>query len=139
MSDHVKQVLLFAAGLMFTIGAILLYLTSYHRLSDTSKGLLEQEELQQSLVESYALTRYDQCTVYGSQAISYLKTNWQSFGEVYLDSGSGPVLVPDAEHFRIAGHVCYIYGNGLYFVSLGYNANGVPDTVTIILKELPGN
>lgn len=139
MSDHVKQVLLFAAGLMFTIGAILLYLTSYHRLDNAGKDLLKQEERQQYLVESYALTRYDQCTIYGSQAISYLKTNWESFGEVYLDSGGGPVLVSDDEHFRTAGHIYYIYGNGLYFVSLGYNANGIPDTVTVTLKGFPEN
>ena len=128
MSEHTKYMLMAAAGISLTVLAILLWITSYRRLEEASTGILEKEQQKQTLIDEYALTRYDGSTIYGSQVITYLKTNWNHFqGEVYLDG----VQVTDADHFRTLNHAFYINGNGTYLLTLTYNDNKVPYKVTI--------
>jgi len=138
MSDNLKRMLLMGAGAMLTMAIIILYITSFRRVSDVTTELQEQELREQQTIELYPITRYDQCTIYGSQVINYLKTNFSFFDKVSIDSGdgNGPKPITDTDNFRTAGHDAYIYGNGLYFVSLVYNKNNVP-TEVIITKQGP--
>lgn len=135
MSDFVKKIMIAGAGLSLTAVAIVIYLTTFNRLKHIANELEASNKTQQALTEYYTITRYDQCYVYGSQVISYLKSNWTAFEKVTLNSGKGEYAVPDTDNLRNTADDSYIDSNSIYYITLEENDNGVPCVVTIILSN----
>ena len=130
MNDQTKRLVLMATGLLLTMMAIVIYLNSFSSLEKAIDGVNNKQKQDQHAIEMSSLTRFDNCTIYGSQVISYLKKNWDSFETIQLDIGEGTITVPDKDTFnnncRQIGSDYYIYGNGTYYVDLIYNKNEVP-------------
>lgn len=135
MSDFVKRIMLAGAGLSLTAVVIVIYLTTFNRLKHAAGELEFSNKTQQALIENYAITRYDQSYIYGSQVISFLKSNWAAFEKVTLNSGKGEYTIPDTDNLRDTADDSYINSNSIYHVTLEENDNGVPCVVIITLSN----
>lgn len=127
MTDFTQKVILAGVGLSLTAVAVILYLTTFQRLQDASDRMEAANQIQQAWIEDSAVTRYDGCRIYGSQVISYLKSNWAYFEKVTLDGNP----VTDTNHFRDRTSGSYIDSNAVYLITLQENSNKVPRIVVI--------
>ena len=133
--SHVKQILLGVTGLCLTAAVIIIFLTSFEHLQEASNRLEQQAIQQEANIENYAILRYDNCTIYGSQLIIYLKNNWDSFKIVTLRGERGTVSLTSTENVRDIESADYIDNNALYHITVTADANGVPNILHAEKKE----
>lgn len=132
-SSHIKTVMMAAVGLLLTGIIITLYLSCFQRIKNSTDAVEQREKTQMAQIENYAITRYDKCYIYGSQAISFLKSNWDAFKKVSLNGYE----IPDTYNLRNIDDPSYINSNNIYFVEVEEDNNGVPNIVTITLVTNP--
>lgn len=132
-SNPVKTAMMAAVGLLLTGIVITLYLSCLQRIKNSTDAMEEREQVQMTRIENYATTRYDKCSVYGSQVISFLKSNWDTLKKVSINGYE----TPDTYNLRNIDDPSYINSNGLYFVEVEEDNNGVPNIVTITLVTNP--
>lgn len=131
--SHIKYILFTATGLLLTGIIITIYLSCFQRIKNSTDTMEQNERTQMAQIENYAVTRYDKCYIYGSQVISFLKSNWDSLKEVSL----GDYEIPDTYNLRNIDDPSYINSNSIYFVEIEEGNNGVPNIITLTLVTNP--
>lgn len=129
--SYVKQILLGATGLCLTAAVIVIFFTCFNRLQETSNRIEQQAIQQEANVENYAILRYDNCTIYGSQLVMYLKNNWGSFTSVNLHRDGQTFEIPNTENLRNLDSDYYIDNNAMYRIAVEEDTNGVPNIIHI--------
>ena len=137
MSDMTRRLLITAVSLTLTVAVITTYLFFYKKTRTITDQVHQQSQIQQSQIEDYAVTRYNDSLIYGSQVVSFLKNNETRFEEVYMDSGNGNNLITGLQSFHDFDSPAYINMNAIYLLEMEPNANGVLTKLQITLSNTP--
>ncbi len=76
----IKEMIMFAAGLMMTVFVCGISFRIYDRAEVLGEKVIEREEQNIADIMEYELTRYDDDSINGSQAISYIRRAYAEYG-----------------------------------------------------------
>ncbi len=133
----IKEMIMFAAGLMMTVFVCGISFRIYDRAEVLGEKVIEREEQNIADIMEYELTRYDDDSINGSQAISYIRRAYAEYGvniEVKTENAEFVVDGNNLNEIRRVGSPNYINPSGNYSVNVDFDENDTVKQINIIQK-----
>lgn len=130
----VKEMILFAAGLMVTVFVCGISFRIYERAEVIGEKIVEREERSITDIMEYELTRYDNSEIDGSHAISYIRRAYSEYGASITVTNAQTTFTVDTdtiEEIRDTESGYYINPLKKYNVNVNFDENDVIDKITI--------
>ncbi len=130
----VKEMILFAAGLMVTVFVCGISFRIYERAEVIGEKIVEREEQSIADIMEYELTRYDNSDIDGSRAISYIRRAYSEYGASITVNNTKTTFTVDTDtidEIRDVDSGYYIDPLKKYSVNVSFDENDVIDGITI--------
>ncbi len=141
MNDTIHNFLLFAFGLLITVGLIGLAVYYYNTTTEHATRIHEHEEAKLLKEEEYIITKYEDIDISGASVVSYAK-EIRPIVTVIIDNGVASNTITSSTDSSIfttmkdstPSNRYYVDPTDSYTVNVHRNENGIIDKVIITKK-----
>ncbi len=143
MNETITKFLLFAVGLILTVGLIFMGINIYKRAVKTGQTVSEQQRKQLTEMEESDITRYDALEITGSTAVTYIKRIYDDTSVTVITQtvgGAKKTFNVDSSQFsdyKNTSSEYYINPLDMYYVEVSRDANDIISGVTITNTAYP--
>ena len=143
MNETITKFLLFAVGLILTVGLIFMGINIYKRAVKTGQTVSEQQRKQLTAMEESDITRYDALEITGSTAVTYIKRIYDDTSVTVVTqtvAGAKKTFTVDSSQFsdyKNTSSEYYINPLDMYYVEVSRDANDLISGVTITNTAYP--